>query len=231
MSEQDLDKQDNGLLVPFERWMGRTGLALVPPTMSANQVTLMSGGCGLLAALALYLASFDALWFVVAALLVWLHWAADNIDGHVARARNQCSQAGRFLDIFLDATCFAALGIGLAFADYTLFPIIAVATILCLLQYVLTLLWIALTRVWPFPVFGPAEASLTLIVMALLMLVLPAELLVVGDWRLSLFDIGFALTIPSSLITLVVSALALYRHLQSEAAAASAETARSPAPR
>src|SRR5690554_218531 len=159
MSEQDLDKQDNGLLVPFERWMGRTGLALVPPTMSANQVTLMSGGCGLLAALALYLASFDALWFVVAALLVWLHWAADNIDGHVARARNQCSQAGRFLDIFLDATCFAALGIGLAFADYTLFPIIAVATILCLLQYVLTMLWIALTRVWPFPAFGPAEAS------------------------------------------------------------------------
>lgn len=231
MSEQDLDKQDNGLLVPFERWMGRVGMRLVPATMSANQVTLVSGACALAAALAFYLASFHPLWFALAALLVLLHWAADNVDGHVARARNQCSQAGRFLDIFFDATGFAALGIGLACADYTLFPVVAVATMLCLLQYVLTVLWIALTRIWPFPVFGPAEASLALIVMALLMLVLPAELLVLGGRSFSLIDIGFVLTIPSSLVTLWVSARALYRHLQCEAVAASAEAVPNPAPR
>lgn len=217
---EDLDKQDNGALVNFERWMGRTGLALVPRTVSANQVTLFSGGCGILAGLAYYLASFSPIWFAIGAILTLMHWAADNIDGHVARSRNQCSQAGRFLDIFLDAVTFAALGIGLACADYTYFPIVAVATILSMLQYVLTVLWIALTRIWPFPAFGPAEALLTLIVLSILMLFLPKELFVLRGISFSLIDVAFVLTILSSTVTLFMSALALFKHLQREAEAA-----------
>lgn len=213
----DIEKLDNGMLVPFERWMGRRGLALVPPSMTANQVTLVSGAAGLLAAVAFYLASFDRTWFVVGGLLVLLHWAADNVDGHVARTRGQASPAGRFLDIFIDATTFMALGIGLAFASYTHFEIVAVATLLALLQYVLTVLWIALTRIWPFPVFGPAEASLSLILLAVLMLFLPADLITVGEATYSIVDVAFALTIPGSIVTLVVSSLALYRNLQGEA--------------
>lgn len=214
----ELDKQDNGPLVPVERWMGQTGMAFVPQWMTANQVTLISGSCGMLAGLCFYLASFHKVWFAVGALLVLIHWIADNVDGHVARSRNQMSQAGRFLDIFLDCLTFTALGLGLAFGSYTQFPIIAVATILCLVQYVLTVLWIALTRIWPFPAFGPAEASLTMIVMALLMLVLPTELLTVWGYELSLIDIGFALTIPSSIVVVFTSALALFRHLRREEA-------------
>ncbi|MGZ5051725.1 MAG: CDP-alcohol phosphatidyltransferase family protein [Methylobacter sp.] len=214
---EDLDKQDNGVLVNFERWMGRTGLALVPQSMSANQVTLFSCGCGVLAGLAYYLASFGRAWFAIGAVLTLMHWAADNIDGHVARSRNQCSQAGRFLDIFLDAVTFAALGIGLACADYTYFPIVAVATILSMLQYVLTVLWIALTRIWPFPVFGPGEALLTLIVLSILMLFLPKELFVLRGISFSLIDVAFVLTILSSTVTLFMSALALFKHLQREA--------------
>lgn len=225
MTTEDLDKQDNGPLVPFERWMGKTGLALVPRWMTANQVTMISGACGVLAGGAYYLASFHKAWFIVAALLVFLHWAADNVDGHVARSRNQTSQAGRFLDIFFDSLTFAALGVGLAFASYAQFPIVAVATILCLLQYVLTVLWIALTRIWPFPAFGPAEASLTLIVMSVLMLFLPTELFTLGGRSFSLIDAGFALTIPSSIVVLFISALQLYRHLQREDHAGAATAA------
>lgn len=221
----ELDKQDNGPLVPIERWMGQTGMAFVPQWMTANQITLIAGSCGILAGLCFYLASFHKLWFVIGALLVLFHWVADNVDGHVARSRNQMSQAGRFLDIFFDCLTFAALGVGLAFASYTQFPIIAVATILCLVQYVLTVLWIALTRIWPFPAFGPAEASLTMIVMALLMLVLPADLLTVWGYKLSLIDIGFAFTIPSSIIVVFTSALALFRHLQREEQASAATEA------
>jgi phosphatidylglycerophosphate synthase len=219
--KEDLDKQDNGPLVPLEQWMGREGLKLVPQSMTANQVTLLSGSAGILAAIAFYLASFNEIWFVVGALLVLFHWAADNVDGHVARTRNQASPAGRFLDIFIDSTTFCALGIGLAFASYTHFQIVAVATLLCLLQYVLTALWIALTKIWPFPTFGPAEANLTLIIMALLMIVLPVDLVTVMGYQLSLIDIAFALTIPASLITLAVSSLSLFRHLQGESARAS----------
>jgi phosphatidylglycerophosphate synthase len=210
----DVDKRDQSPLAPFERWMGRVGALLIPHRMSANQVTLIGGGFGLLAGLAFWLASFSAGWFVVGAVLVLAHWAADNVDGHVARTRDHCTEAGRFLDIFSDAITFAALGIGIGFANYSHFGIVAVATMLCLLQYVLTVLWIAFGRIWPFPTFGPAEASLTLIMIALLMLILPTDLFTVASMNFSLVDLAFALTIPSSLITLLTSGLALFRHLQ-----------------
>ncbi len=216
----ELDKQDHGPLVPFERWMGRTALPLIPVTVSANQVTLASGVCGVLAGLAFYLASFGRAWFAVAGLMVFLHWALDNIDGHVARSRNQTSKAGRFLDMFLDSVTFAAIGIGVGFASYAQLSIVAVTTILVVLQYVLTVLWIAMARVWPFPAFGPAEGSLTLIVASLLMAFLPRELFALWGIRFSLMDILFALTIPSSLIVLFTSALQLSRRLQLEDAAA-----------
>ena len=214
----DLDKRDTGLLVPLERWMGRTALPFVPARMTANQVTLVSGSAGMLAGVAFYLASFASGWFVVAALLVLAQWWADNTDGHVARSRGQASPAGRFLDLFLDSCTFAAIGIGTAFASYTRFEIVAVATLLCLLQYVLTILWIALARIWPFPAFGPAESSLTLIVVALLMPLLPRTLVTLAGQPLSLVDICYALTIPSSLVTLLVSSRQLFRHLQAAGA-------------
>jgi len=215
----DIIKQDDGPLVPLEQWMGRAALPFVPRAMTANQVTMLSGASGMLAGLAFYLASFSDAWFVAAALLVLFQWWADNTDGHVARTRQQASPAGRFLDLFLDCCSFAALGIGLSWASYTQFEIVAVATMLCLLQYVLTVLWIALARIWPFPAFGPGEASLTLIVLALVMPVIPRTLLTIGGVPLSLMDIAFALTIPSSLVTIAVSARRLYLHLQPTAAA------------
>lgn len=210
----DLVKEDDGPLVPFERWMGRTALPFVPRGVTANHVTMMSGAAGLLAGLAFYLASFHNAWFGVAALLVLVQWWADNTDGHVARSRGQSSPAGRFLDLFLDCCTFTALGLGLSFATYAQFPIVAIATMLCLLQYVLTALWIALARIWPFPVFGPGEASLSLIVVAALMPFVPRVLVTVAGVPLSLVDLAFAATIPSSLITLWISARRLFRHLQ-----------------
>jgi phosphatidylglycerophosphate synthase len=227
----ELDKQDHGPLVPFERWIGRTALPWVPMAVSANQITLASGVCGVLAGLAFYLASFRRAWFAVAGLMVFLHWALDNIDGHVARSRNQASRAGRFLDMFLDSVTFAAIGIGVGLASYAQLSIVAVATILVVLQYVLTMLWIALTRIWPFPVFGPAEGSLSLIVAAFLMAFLPRELFTLAGIRFSLMDVLFALTIPTGLIALFTSALRLFRRLQSEdAAVAKTEAGAAPAP-
>lgn len=216
----DLDKRDNGRLVPLERWMGRTALPWVPASWTANDVTMLSGSAGILSGVAFYLASYHDAFFVVAAALVVTQWWADNTDGHVARTRQQASSAGRFLDIFLDCCTFTAQGIGIAFASYAHFPIVALATMGALLQYVLTMLWIALTRIWPFPAFGPGEASLTTILMALAMPLAPRVLVTVGGWPLSLVDVLFALTIPSSLWAIVTSARQLYRHLQAEDARA-----------
>jgi phosphatidylglycerophosphate synthase len=215
----ELDKQDHGPLVPFEQWMGRTALPLIPTTVTANQLTLAAGICGVLAGAAFYLASFGKAWFAVAALMVFLHWALDNIDGHVARSRKQTSKAGRFLDLFLDGVTFAAIGIGIGFASYAHLSIVSTGTILVVLQYLLTVLWIALTRIWPFPKFGPAEGSLTLILVSLLMAFLPNELFTLWGIHFSLIDALYAVTIPTSLISLLTSGLQLFRRLQAEDAA------------
>jgi phosphatidylglycerophosphate synthase len=231
--DDELDKQENGPLVPFEQWMGRTALPWIPAAVSANQLTLAAGISGALAGLAFYLASFHKAWFAVAALMVFLHWALDNIDGHVARSRKQTSKAGRFLDLFLDGVTFAVIGIGIGFASYAQLSIVAVGTILIVLQYLLTVLWMMLTQIWPFPAFGPAEGLLTLIVGALLMTLLPAELVTVWGMRLSLVDILYVATILFSSMSLVTSAFQLFRRLQREDAAAArtaAGAAQSPKP-
>ena len=151
---------------------------------------------------------------------------------HYRRAQPQIQSSGRWpFSRSLPDCCvlFTALGIGLSFASYTQFPIIAVATMLCLLQYVLTVLWIALARIWPFPTFGPAESSLTLIVLALVMPFIPRQLVTIDGVPLSLIDIAFAITVPNSLITLFISSRRLFRHLQAEAAAEGASVLAAPA--
>lgn len=218
--EDDLDKQDNGALVPLERWMARVASPWVPAGVSANQVTLVSGLMGIAAGACYWLASYQRAWLALAFVLVLLHWVGDNVDGHIARTRNQCSQSGRFLDIFFDALTFAALGIGIACSSFAQFHVVAIATLFALLQYVLTLLWIALTRIWPFPAFGPAESHLSLLLMTLAVPFVPASLFTLGGVGWSLMDVAFALTIPSSVITLWVSGRALYRHLQAQDQAA-----------
>jgi len=215
----DIVKIDNGPLSRLERWMGQTGANLMPAGVTPNQVTFVSGVFGVLAGVCFGLAGQGKGWFVAGAVLVLLHWVGDNVDGCLARVRNQTSSAGRFLDIFADALTFTALGLGFALSGHAHFEIVAIATLFCLLQYVLTVLWIALARIWPFPAFGPAEALLTVIVMALLMLVVPANLVTFRGVSYSLVDILFALTIPGSVITLLTSGTQLFRHLQKADAA------------
>ena len=129
---------------------------------------MLAGASGILSGLAFYLASFANAWFFAGAGLVLVQWWTDNTDGHVARARGQSSPAGRFLDLFLDCCTFTAIGVGVSFASYARFPIVAVATMLCLLACADRAL-IALARIWPFPAFGPGEASLSMIVLGLVM--------------------------------------------------------------
>jgi archaetidylinositol phosphate synthase len=208
-----VEKRDTGRLVPFEQWMARAGARFVPLTMSANQVTLCSGLFGVSAGAAFALASFDRRLFLVGALCMLLHWAGDNVDGQIARTRNLCSASGRFLDIFFDAITFAAVGLGFAASGAAHFTIVATATVLCMLQYVLTMLWMALTRIWPFPAFGPAEACLTAILLGVAMFLLPPHLLTLFGLSLSLVDVLFAIMIPLSLIEIGRSAFALFREL------------------
>jgi phosphatidylglycerophosphate synthase len=80
--------------------------------VTPNQVTLASIIAGLIAAL-LYLGQ-DATSVAIAGLMVTLKDVLDSADGQLARAKNQYSRIGRFLDsigdFVVDLAVFAAIG-------------------------------------------------------------------------------------------------------------------------
>lgn len=85
---------------------------LYPTSISPNQVTIASILAGVAAALGYLQASPFAL--VCAGLLVTLKDLLDSVDGQLARAREQYSRIGRFLDsigdFIVDAALFGAIG-------------------------------------------------------------------------------------------------------------------------
>jgi phosphatidylglycerophosphate synthase len=85
---------------------------LYPTSISPNQVTIASIVAGVAAALGYVQASPVAL--VCAGLLVTLKDLLDSVDGQLARAREQYSRIGRFLDsigdFIVDAAVFGAIG-------------------------------------------------------------------------------------------------------------------------
>jgi hypothetical protein len=80
--------------------------------VTANQVTIASIIAGLSAAFFYLKGTSDAI--IVAGLLVTLKDLLDSADGQLARAKQQCSRVGRFLDsigdFFADAAVFSAIG-------------------------------------------------------------------------------------------------------------------------
>lgn len=76
-----------------------------------------------MAGLAFFLAGFNPIWFLVAELAVVVHWLADHLDGHLARARGLTSDRGLFLDMYLDMVSVTFLFYGIASASYASFQI------------------------------------------------------------------------------------------------------------
>ncbi|MFU8868636.1 CDP-alcohol phosphatidyltransferase family protein [Natronococcus sp.] len=86
----------SGLLDPFVEGFDRLG-------MTPNGVSLLAFGMAVLAALAFLLGGRVApIWFVAAAILVFLNGWLDVIDGALAREQNTASAGGDLLDHVID---------------------------------------------------------------------------------------------------------------------------------
>jgi phosphatidylglycerophosphate synthase len=120
-----IDNRFRALLPKFVKPLvqGIAGLGLSP-----NQVTLVALAIGLFAALAV-----GAGFFLLAVALWWLSRLFDALDGIYARAYNQTSDFGAFLDIQLDMLAYGAIVIAL----YWQFPEHSLQWMLILLCYVL----------------------------------------------------------------------------------------------
>lgn len=120
-----IDNSFRALLPPYVKpliWV-LTKLRLTP-----NQVTLLGLFIALTACLLVIRGEF-----IVALVLWWLSRLLDALDGIYARATDQTSDFGAFLDIQLDMLAYSAMVIGF----YIQFPQFALQWLLILLCYVL----------------------------------------------------------------------------------------------
>ncbi|MFN3971509.1 MAG: CDP-alcohol phosphatidyltransferase family protein [Gemmobacter sp.] len=102
---------DAALLPLLRRAYAVPAQALVARGISADQVTLVGFGIGLLGVAALM-----AGWFGLALVLILANRVADGLDGAVARIAGPTDR-GAFLDIALDFLFYALVPLGFALAD------------------------------------------------------------------------------------------------------------------
>jgi archaetidylinositol phosphate synthase len=104
------------MILPMHPWRERLDRALTPlaarSPLSANQITVLALGLNLVAAALLAMAARDYRLFLVAPAVVAVAGLLDAFDGIVARARNQSTRFGDFLDHLCDRISDAALMAG-----------------------------------------------------------------------------------------------------------------------
>lgn len=84
---------------------------LAKTSLTPNQITVMSMGCGILSGIFLSLGTYESsLW---GALFFELAYLFDNSDGDIARLKNMKSELGAKLDILCDGVTDGAFFIGL----------------------------------------------------------------------------------------------------------------------
>ena len=107
----------------FEKIYSKIASSLTPYFMNftPNQVTILSGGFGVIGSFLLISANYLALFF--AAIFIQLFSILDLVDGNIARIKNLQSKFGMWLDIFFDKLIdfliivFMSLGIYLKVND------------------------------------------------------------------------------------------------------------------
>ena len=105
----------SGVLDPFVRGFDRVG-------MTPNGVSVLAFGMAIAAAVAFALGGDDPIWYVVAAVFVFLNGWLDVVDGALARAQEVASPAGDLLDHVLDryADIVVVAGIAAGVGDFLL---------------------------------------------------------------------------------------------------------------
>lgn len=201
---------------PFERLLARLAarlLPLVPRTVTPNQVTLTSGVVGAAGGFFYLLADGGRGWLLAAAAAILVHMVLDVLDGCMARARDQKSDLGYFLDQFLDLLSFVALTAGIAASSYARFEIVILAPLLYAINLTVVLHSIHLRGTWKFPPMGPSEILAVIACLTLLTFVVPGQVAAPFGIGLTFLDLGFIAGMAVGLIETAVTAGHLVRQL------------------
>ncbi|MEG4533974.1 CDP-alcohol phosphatidyltransferase family protein [Microcoleus sp. D2_18a_D3] len=189
---------------------------IVPIGIKPNQITMAGFVAAITAGLSFYLASFNKIWLLVAILGITTHLILDGLDGAVARQRSLTSKAGYFLDLFLDCIAFVIIPLGVFFSIYDPLKIFIFNGIAYALNSLLLIHWVHLRNKWVFPIFGPAEAHLTYILMAIMTFFWSEPVIIIGSYSLGWFDLITLIGVPLVGIEFVISGYKLFQELKRE---------------
>ncbi|MBR0140648.1 MAG: CDP-alcohol phosphatidyltransferase family protein [Ruminococcus sp.] len=190
---------------------------LIPTSVQPNTVTAIGIICGMLGSLCFFLGSFSRIFFVFAILGLLTHIVCDNIDGYMARTRNQKSLRGGFFDIMSDTlVCtFTILFIGLS--SYSHLELAAFGAPLYGIHMIGTLHYIMIYNEFPFPPFGPFEIHMLYISVALVNMIFgPVVLFTLFSVPVYLIDIVMVIVILGSFWEVGKSAFKLFFRLKKE---------------
>ena len=202
---------------PFERGFDSMCTKLVPfvpKKLKPNHITFIGFLAGLTAGFSFYLATFNKIWFFVAAIGVLIHLFADSLDGAVARERSLVSKSGQFVDIFSDVVTAIAMFIGVGFSSYASINIMLFPAIAYPLHNLVQIYWIYFKQKMPHPVLGPFEMHFFIIVFTIITYFFDQWSFTIWNYSLRIFDIGAIIFIPFSYFEIFKSAFKLYRELE-----------------
>ena len=163
---------------------------LIPETVHPNVVTTVGIIAGLLGSLCFFLGTFSKYFFIFSILGLLIHIVCDNLDGYMARTRNQKSLRGGFFDVMSDTlVCtFTLLFIGLS--SYGNIEIAAFGAPLYGVHMLCTMHYIMIYNEFPFPPFGPFEIHVTYITIAILNMIFgPVTVFHIGSFPVMLLDL------------------------------------------
>jgi len=189
---------------------------IVPIGIKLNQITMAGFVAAITAGLSFYLASFNKIWLLVAILGITTHLILDGLDSAVARQRSLTSKAGYFLNLFLECIAFVIIPLGVFFSIYDPLKIFIFNGIAYALNSLLLIHCVHLRNKWVFPIFGPAEAHLTYILMAILTFFWSDAVIIIGSYSLGWFDLITLITVPLVGIEFVISGQKLFQELKRE---------------
>lgn len=158
-----MKKVEKSLLDPFVKWFFPKLLPFVPRWMSANLISVIGLLLAVLAgATMIYSGSVAdptaAKWvYMLGGLLFFLTWVTDTMDGIVARARQQTSWLGYYMDHYFDAITTAVIGMSLFIANGSHYQIGLMCTAVYMLFMINGHIKVKILDTLTLPVFGPTE--------------------------------------------------------------------------
>lgn len=162
-------KIENSPFDPFVKWFFPKLLRFVPKWMSANVISVLGIFIAMFAGLSMAISGAFAdvatarFFYLLGAFFVLLTWVTDTMDGVVARARNQLTKTGYYLDHFGDAlaTVFIGLGIFATNGSHILIGFFCVTVYM--LFHVHMHIRKSQLKVMELPFFGPTETRFLII--------------------------------------------------------------------